>query len=568
MTAGIDYGPFRDGQNPNRGIFPSAQNLIDDSFVLADIAPRVRFFSSANGFDVGIAAVLQRGLEAVPGAFLLGGNSPAILANNALEVSSLEAVLNKYTTGIPYAVVGTEAIFGQHLSVDQVVAQIQSVRMATNGRVPLTTAEIPATWFAHPELAAAVDVIMVNVYPYHEHVPLSTAVDAVFQQVHALQAAYPGKQVIIGETGWPSAGFEAGADVASVANQQAYVSEFWQCATQEHVDFFYFEIFDETWKADRPDSPQSHFGLFTSDRTVPGGVAKGDFTTLRGDVGTDGNDLLVGGSYRELLRGLDGNDTLRGGAGPDRLEGGDGNDVLQGETGSDRLVGGPGNDQIDGGSGRDVAIYAAPQASFTITTAGGVTTVAAKAGVAGFGTDTLTNVEFVQFSDALLSVSVLGDGTVYRFYNERTGVHFFTASAAERDSILANIHTMRFEGGAFEIPPGSAESAIPVYRFYNTAQGVHFYTASAAERDHILASGTDPFLKNFVLEGIGLYGFGDDVAGAVPLYRFFNDLTSAHFYTSNSTEKDHIVANPGHDPYLAHLHLEGVAFWVDPLGLF
>src|SRR5690348_10745140 len=67
--------------------------------------------------------------------------------------------------------------------------------------------------------------------------------------------------------------------------------------------------------------------------------------------------------------------------------------------------------------------------------------------------------------------------TVWRFYNERTGVHFYTADAAERQYVLANYPNMADEGAAYRALPSPGTDTTPVWRFYNTETGAHFYTA-------------------------------------------------------------------------------------------
>jgi Ca2+-binding RTX toxin-like protein len=56
--------------------------------------------------------------------------------------------------------------------------------------------------------------------------------------------------------------------------------------------------------------------------------------------------------------GTPGDDTLLGGNGNDLLSGGAGNDVLKGGNGDDFLSGGPGKDTLTGGSGKDVFNFA------------------------------------------------------------------------------------------------------------------------------------------------------------------------------------------------------------------
>lgn len=69
--------------------------------------------------------------------------------------------------------------------------------------------------------------------------------------------------------------------------------------------------------------------------------------------GNDGNDRLVGGSERDVLRGGNGNDRILGNAGDDSLHGDWGDDVILGGDGNDRLLGWHGNDSLLGQHGDD-----------------------------------------------------------------------------------------------------------------------------------------------------------------------------------------------------------------------
>jgi hypothetical protein len=89
-------------------------------------------------------------------------------------------------------------------------------------------------------------------------------------------------------------------------------------------------------------------------------------------------------------------DFLTGDANANRLSGLAGDDELNGLGGDDALVGGAGNDLIDGGLGTDTAVYSGNRSAYTISVSGGVTTVSGPD-----GTDTLSNVERLQFADML-----------------------------------------------------------------------------------------------------------------------------------------------------------------------
>lgn len=92
--------------------------------------------------------------------------------------------------------------------------------------------------------------------------------------------------------------------------------------------------------------------------------------------------------------------TLNGEAGDDRLEGGAGRDTLNGGDDNDVLIGAAGDDVLDGGAGLDTAVFSGVRSAYTISNSGGVTTVTGPD-----GTDTLTNVERLQFDDGLFSIT-------------------------------------------------------------------------------------------------------------------------------------------------------------------
>lgn len=83
-----------------------------------------------------------------------------------------------------------------------------------------------------------------------------------------------------------------------------------------------------------------------------------------------GNDEMIGNSYRDVLKGSIGSDILRGEGGNDELWGEVGNDRLYGGNGNDRLIGGAGNDLVNGGAGADTAVFTgtiATSVSLTLT---------------------------------------------------------------------------------------------------------------------------------------------------------------------------------------------------------
>lgn len=131
---------------------------------------------------------------------------------------------------------------------------------------------------------------------------------------------------------------------------------------------------------------------------------------------------------------------------------------------------------------------------------------------------------------------------IYRFYNAKTGAHFFTANAAERDYVIQTLPGFAYEGTAFYAYSASTSGQNPVYRFYNRATAAHFYTIDPAESNYVQSS-----LPTYQYEGPAWSAQTAAATGTSPIYRFYNRQVDTHFYTINSAERDFIIANnPGY----------------------
>jgi len=120
----------------------------------------------------------------------------------------------------------------------------------------------------------------------------------------------------------------------------------------------------------------------------------------------DGNDTgyaLAGGSN---IFGGDGNDRLIGSRGPDYLDGGNGDDYLEG---------GGGNDTLLGNAGVDIAHYAGLATNYAVFRSGGTTTIGDLRSGSPDGTDTLYNIEIVQWGDG--STTLLNGPPVVTTFN-------------------------------------------------------------------------------------------------------------------------------------------------------
>lgn len=235
--SGLAFSPYLD-LDPNQGATVPADRV---ARLLDGIAPYcvwIRTYGATHGLENVPRLARSRGLRVAAGCWLSRD-----AAANAAEVGSLIKLIQ--AGEVDLAIVGTEVLLRGDLSEAELIGYIRQVKAAG---VPTTTNDSWYELLTHPSLLAECDVVLANFYPYWEGVPVQEAVRSVHSSYRRLRDA-AGKEVIVGETGWPSGGEAVGAAEASPENAASYFLNFVSWARAENVRYFYFEAFDETWKA-------------------------------------------------------------------------------------------------------------------------------------------------------------------------------------------------------------------------------------------------------------------------------------------------------------------------------
>lgn len=105
-----------------------------------------------------------------------------------------------------------------------------------------------------------------------------------------------------------------------------------------------------------------------------------------------------------------------------------------------------------------------------------------------------------------------------------------------------------------EEPPVNTDP-VAVYRFWSPVYQGHFFTTDVSERDQIIARWSNVW----TYEGRRYTAFTTQVSGTIPLYRFWSTQYSGHFYTADTAERDAVIAKwPNTWKY------EGVGYYVYP----
>lgn len=261
---GFAFSPFRGEQSPNKGIYPTVQEIDKDLTLLAGRAHAIRVYTVAEGPQAEVPRLaIARGLNVTLGAWI----SPDEKANKKEIAQLIKLYKENFKTGkIVRVLVGNEAILRGDQSVDQMIQHIKKVKKDMRGPTPVSTAEPWHIWHKNPKLVEAVDFMAVHLLPYWEGLPVDKAVAYSFKRYEDLKKQYPGKPIMIAETGWPSDGRIKQGAVPSQANQAQYLRRFLQIAEEQKESYYIMEAFDQIWKRSIEGEAGAHWGVYDDQR--------------------------------------------------------------------------------------------------------------------------------------------------------------------------------------------------------------------------------------------------------------------------------------------------------------
>jgi glucan 1,3-beta-glucosidase len=254
----VSYAPFRGTQTPlDPATMVSAAQIDDDLARLARVSDCVRTYSVDFGLDqiAGIAA--RHGLKVIQGLWL---SSNAGRSREQIDIAI--ALANKHPDTIRAVVVGNEVLLRGEMSAVDLAAILREVKSKV--RVPVTYADVWEFWLRNRELASVADFITIHILPYWEDLPIpakhaAAHVDAIRAR---LAEAFPGKEILIGEVGWPSAGRMREGALPSLSNEALVIQGVLAAARRGNYRANIIEAFDAPWKRALEGTVGGHWGLF------------------------------------------------------------------------------------------------------------------------------------------------------------------------------------------------------------------------------------------------------------------------------------------------------------------
>jgi exo-beta-1,3-glucanase (GH17 family) len=268
----VSYAPFRGDQTPHDStLIVRPEQIAEDLAELAKVSKCIRTYSIDNGLDKVPELASRVGLKVLLGVWI--GRDRA---KNAQLADIAVALVKDHPGTVAALIVGSEVLLRGEMTVADLRQIIRSVKPRVN--VPVTYADVWEFWLRYREVAEDVDFVTAHFLPYWEDVPpraedAAAHVDGIRKQV---VAAFPGKEILIGETGWPSHGRMRDGALASRVNQARFISQILERARQDNFRVNFFEAYDEPWKRRWEGTVGGYWGLFDgTERKLkyPAGVA-------------------------------------------------------------------------------------------------------------------------------------------------------------------------------------------------------------------------------------------------------------------------------------------------------
>jgi exo-beta-1,3-glucanase (GH17 family) len=261
----ISYTPFHGDQAPfTWDLHIPDEQIASDLKSLSQTTACVRTYSArgAQGRVTRFAAGL--GLKVLQGVWL-GRN----LADNRREIEAALTLARRYPGTVEALIVGNEVLLRGELPAARIKSYLEEVKRRSG--LPVTYADVWEFWLRSPELVPATNFVTIHILPYWEDKPVAAedAIKHVREVREKVATAFGGKEILIGEVGWPSEGRMRDGALPSPANQARVLTDVVAAAKQDGWKVNLIEAFDQPWKRLLEGTVGGYWGLYDDARREP-----------------------------------------------------------------------------------------------------------------------------------------------------------------------------------------------------------------------------------------------------------------------------------------------------------
>ena len=268
------YTPFDKDQSPFDQPFRLRPARMDaDLALLAERFQCIRTYSMT-GLEAIPALARKHGLNVMLGAWV---NANPV--DTEKEVDALIASANANPDVVSAVIVGNETLLRKEVTGERLASLIARVKSQVT--VPVTYADVWEFWLQHPQVAPAVDFLTIHLLPYWEDDPrgIDDALAHVADVRRTFGARFAPKDILIGETGWPSEGRQRETAMPGRVNEARFIRGFVALAEANGWRYNLIEAFDQPWKRASEGAVGGYWGLYDADRQDKG-VLEGPVSNL------------------------------------------------------------------------------------------------------------------------------------------------------------------------------------------------------------------------------------------------------------------------------------------------
>ncbi len=255
------YAPYRlAGESPfDPDHVVSPARIAQDLGLLAGLTRCVRTYSTQQGLGAVPKVAQQLGMTVLLGIWI--GRDPQA---NEIEIAAGIELARQFPDTVKAVIVGNEVLLRREQTASTMAEYLARVGAAV--ATPVTYADVWEFWLQNRSLAGQVDYVTAHILPFWEDHPVAIeqAVQHVTTVFREVQAVFPDKRVMIGETGWPSEGRMRGPALPGPLEQARFMREWVAAAIQQGIDYNVIEAFDQPWKRRLEGAMGGHWGLLDS----------------------------------------------------------------------------------------------------------------------------------------------------------------------------------------------------------------------------------------------------------------------------------------------------------------
>lgn len=264
----VSYAPFSKDESPltfSEDLVISEELVRSDLALLAKYTTCIRTYSTL-GLEIVPKIARENGLKMYMGAWVSSDK-----VNTQKEINKLIELVKANEDVVKAVIVGNEVLLRGDTSENQLVSYIKQVKEALPN-TKVTYADVWEFWVKHPKIKEVTDFVTIHILPYWEDEPknIKKSIGHLADVRGEVEALLGDKNILIGETGWPSQGRMREDALPSKINQAIFIREFVKLADKNSWDYNIIEAFDQPWKRVSEGAVGGFWGLFDKNRADKG----------------------------------------------------------------------------------------------------------------------------------------------------------------------------------------------------------------------------------------------------------------------------------------------------------